>query len=63
MSACLVGSSILVLDLPLAWVRGHPCGDVSGLWRLAKLPTALFVLALLAIRVVLLWYAAATGGS
>lgn len=58
MSACLVGLSVLVLDLPFAWVRGQPCGDVSGLWRLAKLATALFVLALLAVRVGLLWYAA-----
>lgn len=57
MSTCLVVSSILVLELPMAWVRGHPCGDVTGLWRLAKFPAALFVLVLLAIRVLLLWYA------
>ena len=59
MSACLFGGAVLVLDLPLAWRRGHPCGDVSGLWALAKVPTALLVLSLLAIRILLLWYAAA----
>jgi hypothetical protein len=51
--------AVLVLDLPLAWRIGHPAGDVSGLWALAKLPTALVVVGMLAIRVALLWYAAA----
>jgi hypothetical protein len=58
MSACLLGGAVLVLDLPLAWLRGHPCGDVSGLWALARFPTALLVLASLGIRILLLWYAA-----
>jgi hypothetical protein len=58
MSACLFGGAVLVLDLPLAWLRGHPCGHVSGLWALAKFPTALLVLASLAVRILLLWYAA-----
>ncbi len=59
MSSCLYVLAVLVLDVPLAWLRGHACGDVSGLWALAKLATALLVLALLAIRGLLLWYAAA----
>ena len=49
--------AVLVLDLPLSWRIGHPAGDVSGLWALAKLPTALVVLGMLAIRIALLWYA------
>jgi len=51
--------AVLVLDLPLAWRIGHPAGDVSGLWTLAKLPTVLVVLAMLAIRIGLVWYVAA----
>jgi hypothetical protein len=49
--------AILLLDLPLAWRLGHPAGDVSGLWALAKLPTVLVVLGMLVIRAALLWYA------
>ena len=59
MSACLFGIAVLMLDIALASLRGHPCGDVSGLWALAKPPTVLLVLALLAVRVLMLWYAAA----
>jgi len=63
MSSCLFGIAVLVLDIALAWLRGHPCGDVSGLWALAKLPTAMFVLALLVVRVLMLWYATAAPGA
>jgi len=59
MSACLFAIAVLVLDVGLAWLRGQASGDVSGLWALAKLPTAMLVLVLLAVRVLLLWYAAA----
>jgi hypothetical protein len=59
MSTCLFGIAVLMLDIALAWLRGHPCGDVSGLWALKKPPTVLLVLALLTIRVLMLWYAAA----
>ncbi len=58
MSTFLVGIGVLVMDLPIAWFRGHPCGDVSGMWRLAKLPTLGLVLAMFAIRIILLWHAA-----
>jgi hypothetical protein len=51
--------AVLLLDLPLAWRFGHPAGDVSGLWALAKLPTVLVVVGMLAIRLALLWYVAA----
>jgi hypothetical protein len=56
MSSCLFAIAVLILDLALAWMRGHPCGDVSGLWALAKVPTVPFMLALIAIRVALLSY-------
>lgn len=58
MSACLVAGGILVLDLPMAWLRGHPCGDISGLWKLARLPTASLVVVLIAVRIGLFWVAA-----
>ena len=49
----------LVVDPVMTWRRGHPFGDFAGLWALAKLSTALLALVLLAVRVGLLWYAAA----
>jgi len=63
MSTFLVGIGVLVMDLPLAWLRGHPFGDVSGLWRLAKLPTVGLVLLLFAVRILLLWYATVSPNS
>ena len=46
----------LMWDIPSAWRRGHAMGDFSGLWALARFPTALLVSALLTIQFLLLWY-------
>ena len=53
---CIFLGIVLVLDLPVAWYRGHPVGDVSGLWALAKLPTVVLMLVLLTVRSLLVWY-------
>jgi hypothetical protein len=54
----------LILDSFLTWRARHACGDFSGMWFLAKWPTAPLVMTLLVIRVLLVWYAAvATGAS
>ena len=45
----------LVLDA-LRTLRGRICGDFSGLWALARLPAALFILAIVASRGAALWY-------
>ena len=50
---------IFVMDLPMALRRGYPAGDVSGMWFIAKIPTVVFVVGLLAIDGLLLWYAIA----
>jgi len=44
------------MDLPMALRRGYPWGDVSGMWFIAKLPTALLAVGLLMVRVLLLCY-------
>jgi hypothetical protein len=48
----------LIFEPLVAWRTGHACGDFSGMWFLAKLPTVIFVAGLVAIRVGLAWYAA-----
>jgi hypothetical protein len=48
---------LVVMDLPMAIRRGYPWGDVSGLWWLAKAPTAVLILGMLMIRGVLVWAA------
>lgn len=64
MAVAVVGLSLvllvpwLVLEPIMVWRTGHAWGDFSGMWFLAKLPTAILVLALLVIRVLLLPYAA-----
>jgi len=63
MALALVGLSLimfvpwLLLEPIMVWRTGHAWGDFSGMWFIAKLPTVILVLALLAIRVVLGWYA------
>jgi hypothetical protein len=47
---------IFVMDLPMALRRGYPWGDVSGMWFIAKTPTVVFVVGLLAVDGLLLWY-------
>jgi hypothetical protein len=48
---------LVAMDVPMAIRRGHPWGDVSGLWWLAKAPTAVLVLGMLMIRGALVWAA------
>jgi hypothetical protein len=50
---------IFVMDLPMALRRGYPWGDVSGMWFIAKTPTVVLVLGILAVDGLLLWYAIA----
>jgi hypothetical protein len=50
---------ILVMDLPWALKFNHPCGDLTGLWWTARLPTALLVVAMLGVRGGILWRAIA----
>jgi hypothetical protein len=58
-SACLFVIYLFVMDLPMALRRGYPWGDVSGLWFIARGPTVLLVVAMLAIRAWLVWHAIA----
>lgn len=46
----------LVIDT-IAVLRGRVTGDMSGLWALAPLPTAVLILASLAVRGAIIWYA------
>jgi hypothetical protein len=48
---------VVVMDVPMAIRRGYPWGDVSGLWWLAKAPTAVLPLGMLMIRGALVWAA------
>lgn len=50
---------IFLMDLPRALRRGYPAGDVSGMWSIARTPTVLFVVGMLAVDGLLLWYAVA----
>jgi hypothetical protein len=50
---------IFVMDIPQALRRGYPAGDISGMWFIAKVPTAMFVIGMLALDGLLLWYAVA----
>jgi hypothetical protein len=65
MALAVVGLSLvlivpwLILEPLMAWRTGHAWGDFSGMWFIAKLPTVILVLGLLAVRALLGWYAAA----
>jgi hypothetical protein len=48
---------VLLMDLPWAMKFGHPCGDMTGLWWTARLPTTLLVVAMLGVRGGVLWWA------
>ena len=50
---------VMLVDVPMAIRRGHPWGDLSGLWWLAKGPTLILAVGMLLIRVGLLWAAIA----
>jgi hypothetical protein len=59
----LVGMSLflvtfwLVVDAITIW-RGRVAGDFSGLWAIARIPTAILALVFVALHGVALWYAA-----
>ena len=55
MSLWLFAAGVVVVDLLPAWRAGRPMGDVSGMWAVAKVPTAALLAALLALRLWLLW--------
>jgi len=64
MALVIVGLSLLmflpwlIIDTISIW-RGRIVGDLSGLWGLARIPTAILVVLFLAARGLTLWYAAA----
>ena len=43
-TTCLCYGFYLLYDVPTTLIRKFPCGDTSGLWSIARLPTALLVL-------------------
>jgi len=47
---------VFLMDLPVALRRGYPWGDVSGMWFIAKVPTAILAVGLLAVRLLLVGY-------
>ena len=64
MALVIVGLSLvmfllwLIIDM-ISILRGRIVGDLSGLWGLAQIPTAILVVLFLAARGLTLWYAAA----
>jgi hypothetical protein len=50
----LLVSYVLLMDLPHTLRTGMPCGDLSGLWRIARVPTAVLAVAMFAVRGLLL---------
>ena len=50
--------AVFIMDLPPSWRAGHPCGDVSGLLAITKWPTVFLIVAMLAVRLALIWLAA-----
>ena len=47
---------VLLMDLPWALLLGHPCGDTSGLWMIAKVPAALLTILILLVDIFLVWW-------
>lgn len=47
---------VLLMDLPWALLLGHPCGDTSGLWMIAKVPTVLLTTLILLVDIFLVWW-------
>lgn len=48
---------VLVMDIPWAVRYGRAAGDTSGLWQIAKLPTAVLTILILSANVLLVVYA------
>ncbi len=49
--------NVLLMDLPWAMLRGQPCGDTSGMWMIAKMPTALVAILMVVLDIFLVWLA------
>jgi len=49
--------NVLLMDLPWALLRGHPCGDTSGMWMIAKLPTTLLAILMVVLDIFMIWLA------
>jgi hypothetical protein len=62
-SAWLLGSYVLLMDLPFTLRHRVPCGDLSGLWWVARVPAAVLAVVLFAVRALLLWASFAEPGS
>lgn len=56
-SLWLFCSYVLMMDLPMTIKCGFPCGDLSGLWKIARIPAVLLAGGMLAVRLGLLWLA------
>jgi hypothetical protein len=55
MSLWIVLSYAFFMDIPQAIRRGHPWGDVSGMWWLAQWATLILFPGIILVRVGLLW--------
>ena len=47
--------NVLVMDIPRALIQGHSVGDTSGLWTIAKIPTASLTILILSLHIFLIW--------
>jgi hypothetical protein len=57
MSLSIYLVNVLLMDIPWALIRSHANGDTSGLWTIAKAPTALLTILMLTVRIFLVWLA------
>lgn len=48
--------NVLLMDVPWALIRGHPLGDTSGLWEIARLPALVVTILMLVMRLALVGY-------
>ena len=62
-SSWLLVSYVLLMDLPHTMKTGVPCGDLSGLWKIARAPTGVLAFVLFAVRALLLWASLAEPGA
>ncbi len=62
-SLWLLGSYVLLMDLPFTLRYRVPCGDLTGLWWVSRAPTAVLAVVLFAVRGLLLWASFAEPGA
>ena len=58
MSLSMYFINVFIMDVPWALMKGHPFGDTSGLWTIARMPAVLLTVAMLAIRGGIFWFVA-----